>query len=719
MSLLQDADSDEPDVSEVATPERVVSVPVPTSSEISLSQSAWDDETPGPSYSTLSQLQTEAAESGVNPPGAAGGAEEQQNQEEEDKEACMIVGYVKPMAERTPELVQLSSDSSEEEQEKEALTTETPTPLPKVEPVLPVQSAPSPKSLPSTSHTDDRERGAQRHARHRKQDHTREHGLRSRSRSRSSSGSTGVSVNPKKTDGPLPRTFHREAKRRNQHLFFVDSSCDEDHARPPEKSSSSFSPWDSTGNKRTQDERKRRRKTRKRERPRERSRSPRDLRRRRGDRAPRPRSSSTSSSAESRPEKPGGKRKYKTRHLEKRVRHKKKSRGERSPSVEIIYERPASDSHPHSHRWRKSRHKKKSRRRTREQNSPPAIITINSDSSDERHPADHQDLFSEDCLTDSKEKNPDANSWKTDNHKDYVTEFYRRTADFEKRLTDFRDQLIGFQDQSSGAGYNVDPDHQDLKDQSSKSATDNHQVSNGQVSCVAKDAGNSHVRSVHAANDQDYRTDSRDGGGAVSSSTFDHQNHKLSSSAHTTEYSGVTGLTNSFTDLTDRTPESKDHTGGVQPVLVGASGHCSNSKHSVNTAVNQKRGAGSSKRTAKPTKSTAGARENTTEYKECNKEASCHTSDCPERTLGVSSPEVHGHTAPAVTDRAVDLQDEPATAEALKNLSSPSVDTLNLEHFLVDIVNPKPEDIPSGEGCDQRRVGNVPHGDQSQAESDE
>ena len=60
-----------------------------------LSLAVWDDETPGPSYTT------------------AGGRG--------DEDECLIVGYKKPTAERTPELVQLSSDSVEEEKMKEKL----------------------------------------------------------------------------------------------------------------------------------------------------------------------------------------------------------------------------------------------------------------------------------------------------------------------------------------------------------------------------------------------------------------------------------------------------------------------------------------------------------------------------------------------------------------------------------------------------------------------
>ncbi|KAJ3585275.1 hypothetical protein NHX12_013996 [Muraenolepis orangiensis] len=81
-----------------------------------LGLSARDEEPPGPSYSTAEPApflppaspRPEAPEPANRTLVGAGGEEE-----------CLIVGYVKPMAERTPELVQLSSDTEEEEEEEE------------------------------------------------------------------------------------------------------------------------------------------------------------------------------------------------------------------------------------------------------------------------------------------------------------------------------------------------------------------------------------------------------------------------------------------------------------------------------------------------------------------------------------------------------------------------------------------------------------------------
>ncbi|TDH16273.1 hypothetical protein EPR50_G00018140 [Perca flavescens] len=112
----------------------------PGDSASTLSHSAWDDETPGPSYSTTaeqsgaeclsvldldsdsdSSLEEETQEFGASPQQmtphnqtdvAHGGV----NDEEclsHDSDDCVIISFVKPTAERTPELVQLSSDSDE------------------------------------------------------------------------------------------------------------------------------------------------------------------------------------------------------------------------------------------------------------------------------------------------------------------------------------------------------------------------------------------------------------------------------------------------------------------------------------------------------------------------------------------------------------------------------------------------------------------------------
>lgn len=110
---------------DVANP-RQADRPTPNPSELalSLSQATWDDETPGPSYSV-----TETLEAGNSSPDEASVVSEAVSSQPESSlpikadpatkednsirlgDDCLIVGYVKPLAERTPELIELSSDS--------------------------------------------------------------------------------------------------------------------------------------------------------------------------------------------------------------------------------------------------------------------------------------------------------------------------------------------------------------------------------------------------------------------------------------------------------------------------------------------------------------------------------------------------------------------------------------------------------------------------------
>ncbi|XP_045418949.1 E3 ubiquitin-protein ligase Topors [Lemur catta] len=93
-----------------------------------VSQAPWDDETPGPSYSSSEQVHV-AMSSLLNTSDSSdeelvtGGTtsqiqgvqtnEDLNNDSDSSSDNCVIVGFVKPLAERTPELVELSSDSEE------------------------------------------------------------------------------------------------------------------------------------------------------------------------------------------------------------------------------------------------------------------------------------------------------------------------------------------------------------------------------------------------------------------------------------------------------------------------------------------------------------------------------------------------------------------------------------------------------------------------------
>lgn len=116
--------------------DHLVELDPPGDSTSALSHSVWDDETPGPSYSTtaeqrrtecLSVLDSDSDSSSEEDTQEYGTSPQQMsplnltsvtqgevNKDEclsSDSDDCVIVGFVKPTAERTPELVKLSSDS--------------------------------------------------------------------------------------------------------------------------------------------------------------------------------------------------------------------------------------------------------------------------------------------------------------------------------------------------------------------------------------------------------------------------------------------------------------------------------------------------------------------------------------------------------------------------------------------------------------------------------
>ncbi|XP_069031592.1 uncharacterized protein [Embiotoca jacksoni] len=369
-----------------------------------LSLSAWDDETPGPSYSSAEPSCSLAPLAFSPAPHEA--ANEEGAARREEGEECLIVGYKKPIAERTPELVQLSSDTEEEEEEPKredtlAETLPSPRPPSSVLPAIPPSTSAAYREEPGGEPNQDgeaerswsggsgrsrnsvftlspatpgeeerrRERGggdgkqsgneAARERRRRKR--------RRRGRERSGEGprKSGTLYNPNRSIYPAmmrrsPSPFHSSAE---------SASSWERRASPltsPPSSSSSplrFSPPPQT-----------------------------------------PPTPSLSPGDAHHGEKPGGKRKYKSRHLDgdvkdptwrpsggrrerrrrgrdgrrrkERPRRDRKSRDERSPSVEIIYEGTASEApRPPAHKRRRKGHRRTQR------SSSPVIITLDSDSS--------------------------------------------------------------------------------------------------------------------------------------------------------------------------------------------------------------------------------------------------------------------------------------------------------------------------------------------------
>lgn len=99
----------------------------------SLSNSVWDDDTPGPSYSTSveqnrrmpflslldsdsdSSVEEDTGEHRDRPQQTAAEKVDSEEPLSSDSDDCILIGFVKPTADRTPELVQLSSDSDESE----------------------------------------------------------------------------------------------------------------------------------------------------------------------------------------------------------------------------------------------------------------------------------------------------------------------------------------------------------------------------------------------------------------------------------------------------------------------------------------------------------------------------------------------------------------------------------------------------------------------------
>uniref|UniRef100_A0A668RXJ2 E3 ubiquitin-protein ligase Topors n=1 Tax=Oreochromis aureus TaxID=47969 RepID=A0A668RXJ2_OREAU len=405
--------------------------PIQTASVLSLS--GWDDETPGPSYST-------AEPSSSFSPALPEAANQDGGERQEEEDECLIVGYKKPIAERTPELVQLSSDTEEEEVEKKK-EEEAPPPPSATPPLSYLPTIP-----PSTS-------GTYREEQDKGQKIGEAAGQRSRARSWSgSSGRSRSSVctlspatpgeterrqemgswRDRKSTSEAAREKRRKRRRErssNRHrksgtLFNpnrsiypammqhrssppFDSSADSSSPPSPSPPDSSWeypcaqvSPLTSSASS-----------------PSLSSSSPRPP-------PPPPRTPPTPTLSPSgsahHGEKPGGKRKCKSRHLDnnvkdptwrpsgsggsrkekrkerrkrrerdrgrRRERHRRassgyggesrRSRQDRSPSVEIIYEGTitADGAQPPAHKRRRKRHRKA------QQSSSPVIITLDSDS---------------------------------------------------------------------------------------------------------------------------------------------------------------------------------------------------------------------------------------------------------------------------------------------------------------------------------------------------
>lgn len=469
--------------------EHSVELDPPGDSTSNLSHSMWDDETPGPSYSTTaeqsraeclsvldsdsdSSLEEEAREFGaspqqMSPPNQTDETQVEVNQDEcssSDSDDCVIVGVVRPTAERTPELVQLSSNSDESASED---TKEVPL-LPQhirfssLSPIASQSSDPSGAGRSENVETDhyhqwdskgrsstssrhktsskldrkdsDRRFNSLDRSRERRWSKDRDHRRRRRSRSgegRYSSRSPAISHSSvstlskergysystgrdfySKCDGNYKRrdTDHSHQSYRHYSQERNDSGMHYTERRSYYYSSRKYSDRQSRSRSRSRDSRRRDRNS---------SRSPTAKRR-------------------SHHDKPGGKRKYKTRHLEEPLentlsnshaegdspasltKHKKKSKekhhkkskerprkSSRSLSVELVNEEYSCERSKRHHK-KKKKHKKKSKRHKsdeRTEKHSPTVITIDSDS----------DAFGNDGVT-------QASSTSKDNPIDNTTE---------------------------------------------------------------------------------------------------------------------------------------------------------------------------------------------------------------------------------------------------------------------------------------------------------
>ncbi|XP_074850149.1 E3 ubiquitin-protein ligase Topors isoform X2 [Carettochelys insculpta] len=514
-------------------------------SAANVDQAPWDDETPGPSYSSSEQVHVamaspldtsetsdeEPSRNGTKLPGQLEGNTAPDGESDSSSDNCVIVGYVKPLAERTPELVELSSDSEESVDDGKSGDAMKPQPIQFhvfsvsdasgcSSPCSPISkdgkrsqkssASPSHKKMVSKKNEEDtskmkdssakdslqssstrrdhvcspcshglsrrRSRSSESYSQHSRNRHS--HSQRSRrnhsSKERFKSGSSrsrdssrhkskrdkrrsrprDVSLSrksqtlPLSSESTISRDVSRSRSRSNDHGRRRSRSRESDYYYTRDNYQSRYQ-WDYTFYSRNMDrdgyESSYRRRTEARAHYSRQSASPEyriqsfseriNTRNQRGHhesryyyyerRRSRSRSSNRSrtTSDRMRCEKPGGKRKYKTRHLENsheyaaspcdgkgsdlqkslskysgcyknediidnqastEARHKKNKKKTRSPSVEIIYEGRATDTTRH-HKKKKKKHKKKHRRHHtgNSSHSSPVVITIDSDTDKE------------------------------------------------------------------------------------------------------------------------------------------------------------------------------------------------------------------------------------------------------------------------------------------------------------------------------------------------
>ncbi|XP_051993243.1 topoisomerase I binding, arginine/serine-rich a [Xyrauchen texanus] len=411
---------------------------------VTLSQAAWDDETPGPSYSSEpSQVlpflvgDSEAVVSvephqdhQVNADSTALVREHSSDGDED----CVIIGYVKPVTERTPELVQLSSDSEQSEQNggppsprspQHIRFTSEPDSPPSVTQSLSRRSKRGSQSPDDTTQMSSNQHGQEYDKSHLK---TKLTGSRERSSHNNRTHSCSHSrKHPFSKEGKDKWRQEEENSHRTSsfwHSYSHYSKRDSGRRYYSETCSSYSSYYRNVYNRSRSPSHSRRRSRERRDRSRSwsnsrissnssnrhdrsGSRSNSKMNSNSSSRQGRSHSKSNSrvrsSHQTSRHDESGKKRKYKTKHLEEpsgessrksyaesaddcakkknKKHHKKSKRKSRSPSTDIVYD-DKSERHNRKHH-KKKKHKRKSKRRKSKERTDkpsPVLITITSDS---------------------------------------------------------------------------------------------------------------------------------------------------------------------------------------------------------------------------------------------------------------------------------------------------------------------------------------------------
>ncbi|XP_041839348.1 topoisomerase I binding, arginine/serine-rich a [Melanotaenia boesemani] len=440
----------------ISEDENSVEMDHPIESSSALSYSVWDDETPGPSYSTtaeqgrtehLSVLDTDSDSSSEEERRELDSSPQQMSSHNQtdmtqvdsknvdctsSDNDCVIVGFIKPTVERTPELVQLSSDSDESSSEdtKEfprqpqhirftscspaASRSSNSSRAGQSENVetdnhhqlnLREQNNSSLSSRHKTSNKTENIDGFRERHKSKDRDHRRKK-KKSKSRDRRSPVISHSSVSSRSTERGYSFSRGRAFSKHDRNYERRDSDHSyQSYSHYRRERNGSVTHYTQRQSYYYSSHKYSDLRLRSRSRSRSRDSQRRDRRRSRS----RTYSSSCSPSAkrECHQDKPGGKRKYKTRHLEepstkihsspyregdsmsltkhkkrkKEKRHKKSRERSKKTSMELVDEERAHERSKHHHK--KKKHKKKSKRRRsveHKEKGSPAVITIDSDS---------------------------------------------------------------------------------------------------------------------------------------------------------------------------------------------------------------------------------------------------------------------------------------------------------------------------------------------------